>query len=168
VAVLACSLLAAGVGMLVTDTLCPEHRALVMVLGVVVLAGSFACGVALLMNRPFAPVLALIPALAGVTIGFVDALHDLTRGRVISLAFGVAAVGAAVLSFQAMRTAVWARRIARDMRPLDEVELAVPPNPTGLTSTLEMSTHEISTERAVATESALVTGSTDGPSTTQR
>ena len=106
---LAGALTAAFVGMMSTDTLCPEHRAWVGVIGTAALVTTGCAVVGLLRGWTVAPILASAAALGGVAIGLVDAVHDPTRGRLIAVAFGVIAIGAAAVALRAVRVAWWER-----------------------------------------------------------
>lgn len=100
-------------GLLFTDTLCPEHRAWVEgVAGVsVVLAGSAVVG--LLRGWASGPLLAVGATLGGVAIGVLDAVHDPTRGRVIALLFAALAVASLALGASNVRLRRWQRTALR-------------------------------------------------------
>ncbi len=107
-------------GMLGTDALCPEHRAWVQGLAGLAVVGIVASIVGLVRGWPSAGLLTLLSAGAGVAIGFLDAAHDPTRGRMIALAFGVVAVLASWLAFRGLRLLRWDRSVAASLRsPLD-------------------------------------------------
>lgn len=97
-------------GMIMTDTLCPEHRMLVRTLGTLALFGTGIAVVGLVRGWAGAPFLTLGTAAIGVAIGLIDATHDTTRGRVIALAFAVALLGAAVLCVRQFMLARWEQR----------------------------------------------------------
>jgi hypothetical protein len=110
-------MLAVFVGMMSTDTLCPEHRAWVAGLASVGAVSIVTSVVALLRGWPSAAVLALLSALLGVAIGLIDAAHSGTRGPVIAAAFGILSLGAIFLAENQLRIARWDRRT---LRPLDD------------------------------------------------
>jgi hypothetical protein len=106
---LAGALTGAIVAMMSTDTLCPEHRAWVQLIGTVALVTIVCAVVGLLRGWAGAPVLASAAALGGVAMGLLDAVHDPTRGRLIAVGFGAVAVGASVVALRLVRGAWWER-----------------------------------------------------------
>jgi len=96
-------------GMLATDALCPEHRALVQAMGGLALIGSVVAMVGLLRQSPSAPLVAMLTAVAGVGIGVIDAVHDPARGTFIALGFGLVVLGACALAWRQLRLARWER-----------------------------------------------------------
>ena len=104
---------------LFSDTLCPEHRAWVQLLGTVGIAVSAAAFVALLRNSASGPVLTLAGAVAGIGIGALDALHAPLRGSILLGAFSLLAIMTAWPLFVEARAAAWHRRVARDLHPVD-------------------------------------------------
>jgi hypothetical protein len=112
----AVTMIGVWVGIMTTDALCPDHRLWVMTLAWVALIGSIAAVVGLFMHRSWAPLLTLGVALIGVAIGFIDAIHDATRGALISIAFAVVGVMLVVTSIPQLRSALFPRRAAREMR----------------------------------------------------
>jgi|SRR5918994_3358131 hypothetical protein len=111
-------------GMLWTDTLCPEHRSWVMALGTVGIIGTVVAIVGLVQSWALAPLLTVAVALDGVAIGFIDALHDPTRGRLIALAFALAAVLGAALTARAVPLVLWERHVRRQLAPEPAPEAA--------------------------------------------
>ena len=134
---------------LFSDTLCPEHRAWVQMLGTVGIAVSIAAFVALMRNSASGPVLTLAGAVAGIGIGGIDALHAPLRGAIVLGAFSLLAVLTAWPLFVEARAAAWTRRIARDLRPVDPAPAEQPavavPAPTMLTESI--SEHEVNADR---------------------
>lgn len=107
------------VGLLSSDTLCPDHRAWVEALagiGFLAIVGSL---IALVRGSATAPLLTLLASSLGVTIGLLDAAHSATRGRLIALGFGVALVLAAMASLRAARLRHWDQQVAANLRPVD-------------------------------------------------
>ena len=104
---------AVWIGVLSTDSLCPEHRAWVVSLAV----GGLVCGVSsivgLVGRRWCSPFAALAAAGLGVGIGLIDMVHSPTRGAVTALAFAVIAVGAALAAIPQMRSLLWVNRTRR-------------------------------------------------------
>lgn len=114
---LAATLGAVLVGMIATDTLCPEHRTWVQVLGLLGIAGTAVAIVGLVQRWAVAPLLTLAVALDGVAIGFIDAIHDANRGHLVALAFGLSALLAIALSISSVPLSVWDRRVRRQLAP---------------------------------------------------
>ena len=112
---IATSMIGVWVGLIATDALCPDHRLWVQTLASVALVGSVAAIVGLFTGRSWAPLMALGSALVGIAIGFIDSIHDPTRGALISLAFTL--VGAVLVTalVPQLRLALWPRRASRDM-----------------------------------------------------
>ena len=113
-------------GLMSSDTLCPEHRAWVLLLGGAALIAAGAAIVGLISGWAGAPLLALASALGGVGIGLIDTLHSATRGRTIALAFALVFIGAAVLVWRQHRQRRWDRDVARSLRPTATVLPASP------------------------------------------
>ena len=111
----AATLSAVFIGVMSTDALCPEHQVWVDVLGVIALAGTVASVVGLVRGWASSWWLCLISAFCGVAIGWIDALHDPTRGTLIALGFSVVAVGCVALGFWAARLRAWETRTRRAM-----------------------------------------------------
>lgn len=112
---LAATLGAVLIGMLSTNTLCPEHRSWVMTLGLLGIAGTGVSIFALVQRWAIAPVLTLIVALDGIAIGLIDAIHDANRGHLIALAFGFSALMAIALTVSSVPLSVWDRRVRRSL-----------------------------------------------------
>lgn len=94
-------------GMILSDTLCPEHRAWVKTLGAMALIGTGVAVVGLIRGWAGAPIITLLSASLGVVIGIIDAAHDPTQGRVIALAFAFAMSGAGLLCLRQWSTRRW-------------------------------------------------------------
>jgi len=114
---LAATLAAVLIGMLSTNTLCPEHRTWVVTLGLLGIGGSAAAIVALVQRWAIAPVLTLVVALDGIAIGLIDAIHDANRGHMIALAFGFSALMAIALAVSSVPLSTWDRRVRRSLAP---------------------------------------------------
>lgn len=114
---LAVSLAVAHVGMLFSDTLCPDHRAWVFGLaGVAVVAAGFAV-TGLVRGWATSAVLTVLAALSGVAIGVIDAAHDPSRGQLIAVAFGVVAFAGGALGLWQLRLFGWERRTVAALAP---------------------------------------------------
>ena len=116
---LAAGLGAVVVGMLSTDTLCPEHRTWVRALGSVALVGAIVAVAGLVRRSAIALPVTLVTAGLGVVIGLIDAVHDPTRGHIIAIGFGVAGVVSAWLGLRQLRLLRWERRVQADLAPVD-------------------------------------------------
>lgn len=116
--VVAVAMAGVWVGMIASDSLCPEHRMWVNALAWAALALSVGAVVGLVGQRAWAPLCGLTSALLGVAIGFIDMVHSTTRGAVVSLAFGVVAVAVVVAGYPRLRSALWSRRAAAELAPL--------------------------------------------------
>jgi hypothetical protein len=112
---LAATLGAVLIGMLATDTLCPEHRTWVQVLGLLGLGGTVAAIAGLVQRWAVAPLLTLAVALDGVAIGFIDAIHSANRGHLVALGFGLSALMAIALSISSLPLSTWERRVRRQV-----------------------------------------------------
>lgn len=116
--VLAGSLGVVFLGMLGTDALCPEHRTLVQAFGTFALVGIVTSIIGLVRGWSLASFTTLASALAGVAIGVIDAAHDPSRGRLLALAFGAVAAGAAVLAARQVAMIRWDRAVQAELAPL--------------------------------------------------
>lgn len=127
--VLAGSLGVVFLGMLGTDALCPEHRVLVQTFATLALVGIVAAIIGLVRGWALAPFTTLASALAGVAIGFIDAAHDPSRGRLLVVAFGLVAAGAAVIAVRQLGMLRWDRAVAAELAPLpvDDAPASRPP-----------------------------------------
>jgi hypothetical protein len=101
------------IAMLATDSLCPEHRMWVQVLGTVALAAAVTAVIGLIGARAWAAPFAVLSATLGVGVGLLDAVHSPTRGALTSIAFSVVSVVLAFIAVPYVRTAWWARRTGR-------------------------------------------------------
>ncbi|HEY3000579.1 MAG TPA: hypothetical protein VGJ43_18485 [Acidimicrobiales bacterium] len=122
---LAATLGAVFVGMLSTDTLCPEHRTWVLVLGSLGIAGTAVAITGLVQRWAVAPLLTLVVALDGIAIGLIDSIHDANRGHLIALAFGISALLAVALTILSVPLSVWDRRVRRQFAPAPAPDEAV-------------------------------------------
>ncbi len=116
------------VGILSTDTLCPEHRAWVQALGTVAITGVGVALFGLLRGWASAVWITLVSALAGVAIGVLDAAHDPSRGRLIAVAFSVASVLAVVAAARTLALHRYDRALG-DVVASPPVDLAAPASP---------------------------------------
>ena len=73
--------LAIFTSMVLSDTLCPEHRAWVMTLGSVGLTSTIVAAVGLWRGWAIAAPLSVLAAGSGVAIGLIDSIHSASRGR---------------------------------------------------------------------------------------
>jgi hypothetical protein len=106
-------------GILSSDTLCPDHRAWVQGLGTVGFTGTVLAVIGLVRGWAMAPLLTLAAAGTGVAIGFIDAVHDPTRGRLVAAGFAVVCFGAVALALESMRLRAWDRSLRESLRPVD-------------------------------------------------
>ncbi len=97
------------IGVLGSDSLCPEHRAWVQALAGFAFFGVGAALVALWRGWAGAPLLTLVASLAGVVIGLLDTVHSPTRGQFVALGFALSAVLAASMTWRAQRLVRWDR-----------------------------------------------------------
>ena len=118
---IALSMAGVWIGMLATDTLCPEHRMWVQTFGVVASVSAVCSIFGLAGQRFWAPLAALASALLGIAVGFIDAVHSPTRGALISIAFAVVSVAVLVASVPQLRLALWFRRASAELR-VDPIE----------------------------------------------
>ena len=94
-------------GLVSSDTLCPDHRAWVQGLAGAAFLTVCAAFVGLARGWAAGPLLTLLAGGAGVAIGFIDAVHSPTRGRLVALGFAVAMVLAAAMTWRAHRLRRW-------------------------------------------------------------
>ena len=104
-------MLAVFIGMVSNDTLCPEHRAWVEVLGSFGLVTIVGAVIGLLRRWPLSALLALISAVIGIAIGIIDAIHAPARGNIIAASFAVLVVAAILLIVADARLLRWDRRV---------------------------------------------------------
>jgi hypothetical protein len=115
--------------MVLSDTLCPEHRAWVMGLASVGLTATILAAVGLWRGWAVAAPLSVLAAGSGVAIGLIDAVHSASRGRSIALAFAVLLVGAVVLTWRQVVLFRWDRSMQRSLAPAMDSPRAVPAPP---------------------------------------
>jgi hypothetical protein len=109
--------------MIFSDTLCPEHRAWVMLLGSIGLASTVVAGVGLWRSWAIAAPLSVLAAGSGVVIGLIDSIHSASRGRSIAGAFAVLLVGAVALTWRQIVLLRWDRKVRRSLAASDVVDL---------------------------------------------
>lgn len=117
------TLAAIFIGVTMTDTLCPEHRAWVQALGSLALLGSVLSIIGLARGWASAPLTTSFAAVAGVAIGLIDAIHSPTRGALLAVAFGVVAVGGAWLAIRQAAFLRWDRQVRSQLAPVPEAHL---------------------------------------------
>jgi hypothetical protein len=117
------------VGMMTTDTLCPDHRAWVEGLAMTGLVTILVAVVGLLRGWASAPVLTLLASSLGVAIGLIDTVHDATRGRLIALGFAVGCALAAASTMRVMRLRAWDRATVAGLKPVAHIDDVVVPEP---------------------------------------
>ena len=132
-------------GVLGTDSLCPEHRVMVQAFAQLALVGIIVSIVGLLRGWALAPFTTLASALAGVAIGVLDAAHDPSRGRLLALGFGVVAAGAAIVAARQVALIRWDRAVQADVAPLaaDETFSVPADNPAPAPDAEEPSAPEV-------------------------
>lgn len=108
-------LLAAFSAILVTDTLCPEHRAWVIGLATVAMAATVVGAIGMFRSWAIASPLSVLATGLGVAIGVIDSIHSASRGRSIALAFGVLLLGAVFLMWRQLQLAAWDRSVRRSL-----------------------------------------------------
>ena len=115
--------IAAGVaawGFVTANDVCPGHSMLIEAVGSIAIVLTFVGVVAAFRASAAAAPLILAASVCGLAIGVVDALHDVTRSRLIATGFAVAAVAAAFSAVASVRMVQWERStVARAERPLD-------------------------------------------------
>jgi predicted lysophospholipase L1 biosynthesis ABC-type transport system permease subunit len=133
------------VGLLSSDTLCPDHRAWVQTLAGIGFFVMVAALVSLVRGWAAAPALTLVASALGVAIGLLDAVHSPTRGRLIALGFGLALTVAAVASTRVMRLRAWDRTVSALGQHSDEPDVATSdalPDPRDATEATELGTDQ--------------------------
>jgi hypothetical protein len=101
--------------LLFSDTLCPEHRAWVQVLGLISIVAAGTSLVGIIRGSSWAPMGTVAAACGGVGIGLIDAVHAPGRGWLVAGLFALAAAGAAVLAARQLALARWERRVVRPL-----------------------------------------------------
>ena len=110
----------AGWGFLTAGDVCPGHSMLIEAVGTVALVLTFIGVVAAARASTAAAPLILAASVCGLAIGVVDALHDVTRSRLVATGFAIAAVAAAFSAVGSVRMVHWDRTtVAQAERPLD-------------------------------------------------
>jgi|KBSMisStaDraftv2_1062788.scaffolds.fasta_scaffold253710_2 hypothetical protein len=110
----------AGWGFITAGDVCPGHSMLIEMVGTVAIVLTFIGVVAAFRASAAAAPLILAASVCGLTIGVVDALHDVTRSRLIATGFAVAAVAAAFSAVSSARMLRWERAtVAEAEQPLD-------------------------------------------------
>ena len=110
----------AGWGFLTAGDVCPGHSMLIEAVGTVALVLTFIGVVAAVRASAAAAPLILAASVCGLSIGVVDALHDVTRSRLVATGFAIAAVAAAFSAVGSVRMVHWDRTtVAQAERPLD-------------------------------------------------
>jgi hypothetical protein len=111
-------------GMVLTDDLCPEHRAWVQALGAVALVGCIAGAVALVRGWAAGPAFAIGTALCGLAIGAIDIVHNPTRGWIITAAFGAVLLGAVWMGLRQISVRQWQLEQSRHLADAPDAPLA--------------------------------------------
>jgi hypothetical protein len=135
------------VGVMASDSLCPEHRAWVMAIATLSVVGVLCAFVALALGWASAPVLTFVSSIGGVAIGVLDAAHDPTRGVLIASGFAATAVLAGALAWRAYSLRRWDRTAAVATAPPDALSALEPerePPPQPETIVVELATDESS------------------------
>lgn len=101
--------------MIFSDTLCPEHRSWVMLLGSIGFASTVVAGVGLWRSWAIAAPLSVLAAGSGVAIGLIDSIHSASRGRWIAGAFATLLVGAVALTWRQIVLLRWDRKVRRSL-----------------------------------------------------
>lgn len=126
----AVALTATLTGIITTDALCPDHRAWVQTLASVAIFSAAVAIFQVVRGQASAVVFALVSSVLGVAIGFIDAIHDPTRGMLISLGFALAGVGGVVVAFRMQQLAKWGADLSTshlapaELEPLEGVPAA--------------------------------------------
>lgn len=102
-------------GMVISDSLCPEHRMWVQGLATLGFACIVGAAIGLAKGWSYAPVLAVLAGFAGVAIGAVDTVHDPARGQLIVLVMGAAALAASALALRQITLAKWDRHVRQQL-----------------------------------------------------
>lgn len=111
---------------LVTDTLCPEHRAWVAGMATVAMAATVVAGVGMFRGWASAAPLSVLATSLGVGIGILDSIHSASRGSAIAAAFGVLSVGALFLLWRQVALLRWDHEVRRSLasEPIEVVAAA--------------------------------------------
>jgi hypothetical protein len=127
------AVLAAGVagwGLVTADQVCPEHSLLIEIVASFAIVLTVIAIVAALRSSVMAAPLVLAASACGLVIAVVDALHDVTRSRLIAIAFAIAAVASGFSALQSVGLRLWERRVLRDAEAPIDLGPALPPPST--------------------------------------
>ncbi|HEX3088994.1 MAG TPA: hypothetical protein VHQ23_10085 [Ilumatobacteraceae bacterium] len=110
----------AGWGFITANDVCPGHSLLIEFAGTIAIVLTFVGVVAAIRSSAAAAPVILAASVCGLSIGVVDALHDVTRSRLVATGFAIAAVAAAFSAVASVRMAQWERStVAEAEQPLD-------------------------------------------------
>ena len=124
------AVLAAGVagwGLLTAGEVCPEHSLLIDIVASFAIVLTVLAVVSALRSSVMAAPLVLAASGCGLVIAVVDALHDVTRSRVVAIAFAVAAVASGFSAVQSVGVRLWERRVLRDAEAPIDLGTPLPP-----------------------------------------
>jgi hypothetical protein len=113
---------------LFSDTLCPEHRMWVQLLGSVAIVSAVASVVGLIRGWPVAPALTCVSAALGVVIGVIDMVHDPQRGALVAAGFAAAFLVSVLLLAGERQAQRWDRSVEASTPPtevIQDLELAL-------------------------------------------
>ena len=106
------------VGVVSSDSLCPDHRAWVQALGTAALIAAVTALVALWRGWAVGYPLTIVAGALGVSIGLLDAVHAPSRGWLITLGFATVTVLAGLLTGRAWVLSHRTSRPAARTRPV--------------------------------------------------
>lgn len=119
----------AFLGVLSSDTLCPDHRMWVDVLATFAVVSAAVAVTQVVRNQASAGLFTLIASAMGVAIGLLEAVHEPTRGRLIVAVFALVALGSGIVSFRLHQLAAWDRRLADAHRVASDGAVTEEPAP---------------------------------------
>jgi hypothetical protein len=113
-------------GVITANTVCPDHALWIDALATFTVVLTVTAVVATLKASAAASIITLAACCGGLSIAAVDGVHEITRSRVIAIAFAVAGLLSAFSAMTAMRLRRWESVVVADaLRPLP-AELSAP------------------------------------------
>jgi hypothetical protein len=98
-------------GILSSSSVCPEHALWIDGLASLTIVVGITAVIATARSSATGPLLALGAAVGGITVASVGLAHEVTRSRVVLIAFGLAALTSAYSALAAMKMRRWEAQV---------------------------------------------------------